>query len=363
LPEFEQRRQSVVNRLANLKADAKVEALLVSSPANVHYLTGFTGSNGLLLLTPAESHFFTDPRYALVAQANVSSIVHVAKGPLLLEAAKTITRKQLRKIGFDPSAMNVEQYEQLRKQLGSRASLRPTGGIVEELRSIKSTGEILRIRKSVMINSEAYYRTLKRFKVGMREQEIAAELDFQMRVLGAEKPAFETIVAGGPNSALPHAHPGPRRVEANELLLVDMGATADGYTSDMTRVSFTGTPSKKIRDMYQAVLDAQLAAIDTVKAGATTAKVDGAARKVLRDHKLEKEFVHSTGHGLGLEIHESPRIGRKDKTKLQAGMVITIEPGVYLDGLGGVRIEDTVLVTEQGCEVLTPTPKEFVYLG
>ena len=352
-----------MKRLADLKTDAKVEALLVSSPANVQYLTGFTGSNGLLLLTPTESHFFTDPRYALVAQANITSKVHVAKGPLLLEAAKTIVRKQLKKIGFDPSAMNVGQHEQLRKQLGSRASLRPTGGIVEELRSIKSPGEVLRIRKSVMINSEAYYRTLKRFKVGLREQEIAAELDFQMRVLGAEKPAFETIVAGGPNSALPHAHPGPRRVEANELLLVDMGATADGYTSDMTRVSFTGTPSKRIRDMYQAVLEAQLAAIDSVKAGTTTAKVDGAARKVLREFKLEKQFVHSTGHGLGLEIHESPRIGRKDKTKLQAGMVITIEPGVYLDGLGGVRIEDTVLVTEQGCEVLTPTPKEFVYLG
>lgn len=363
MAEFEQRRRSVLNRLSDLKADAKVDGLLVSSPANIQYLTGFTGSNGLLLLTGAESHFFTDPRYALVAQANITGKVHVAKGPLLVEAAKLIARKQFRRIGFEPSWMHVDQHEQFLKQLGPRMTLRPTGGIVEDLRSTKSPAEILMIRKSVMINSEAYYRTLKRFKIGFREQEIAAELDFQMRVLGAEKPAFETIVAAGPNSALPHAHPGPRRVEGNELLLIDMGATAEGYTSDMTRVSFTGTPSKRIRDMYQAVLEAQLAAIDTVKAGAATAKVDGAARRVLREYKLEKEFVHSTGHGLGLEIHESPRIGRKDKTKLQAGMVITIEPGVYLDGLGGVRIEDTVLVTEQGCEVLTPTPKEFVYLG
>jgi Xaa-Pro aminopeptidase len=362
LSEYEQRRRSVLNRLANLKADLKVEGLLISSPANIQYLTGFTGSNGLLLLTPAESIFFTDPRYGLVARANITGKVHVAKGPLLVEATKIIVRKHLRKIGFEPSWMNFEQYEQVRKQAGSHASFRPTGGIVEELRSIKSPAEVLKIRKSVMINSEAYYRTLKRFKLGLREQEIAAELDFQMRVLGAEKPAFETIVAAGPNSARPHAHPGPHRLEANELLLIDMGATADGYTSDMTRVTFTGTPSKKIRDMYQAVLEAQLAAIDAVKAGVTTAKVDGAARKVLREHKLEKEFVHSTGHGLGLEIHETPRIGRKDKTKLQAGMVITIEPGVYLEGLGGVRIEDTVLVTERGCEVLTPTPKEFVYL-
>jgi Xaa-Pro aminopeptidase len=363
LSEFEQRRRSVANRLAGLKPELKVEGLLVSSPANIQYLTGFTGSNGLLLLTATELHFFTDPRYALTAQANITGNVHVAKGPLLVEAAKLITRKHLKRIGFEPSVMHVDQHEQLGKQLGARVTLRPTGGIVEELRSIKSPSEVLRIRKSVLINSEAYFRTLKRFKIGLREHEIAAELDFQMRVLGAEKPAFDTIVAAGPHSALPHAHPGPRRVEANELLLIDMGATAEGYTSDMTRVSFTGTPSKKIRDLYQAVLEAQLAAIDTVKAGATTAKVDGAARKVLREYKLEKEFVHSTGHGLGLEIHETPRIGRKDKTKLQAGMVITIEPGVYLDGLGGVRIEDTVLVTDHGCEVLTPTPKEFVYLG
>lgn len=361
--EFEQRRRAVSDRLANLKAEQKVDALLVSSPANIQYLTGFTGSNGLLLLTLAESHFFTDPRYALVAQANITGKVHIAKGPLITEAGKLIARKHFRRAGFEPSWMHVDQHDSLQKQLGAKVTLRATGGIVEELRSIKSPPEILKIRKSVMINSEAYYRTLKRFKIGLREQEIAAELDFQMRVLGAEKPAFETIVAAGPNSALPHAHPGPRRVESNELLLVDMGATADGYTSDMTRVTFTGTAPKRIREMYDAVLEAQLAAIDTVKAGAATARVDGAARKVLRERGLDKAFVHSTGHGLGLEIHETPRIGRKDKTKLQAGMVITIEPGVYLDGVGGVRIEDTVLVTDTGCEVLTPTPKEFVYLG
>jgi Xaa-Pro aminopeptidase len=359
LGEFEQRRRSISNRLSDLKVDA----LLVSAPANVQYLTGYTGSNGLVLLTGAEAHFFTDPRYALVAQANVTAKVHIAKQPLLMEAAKVIKAKRLKRIGFEPAHLRVEQFDELTRKLANGFQLKPAGGAIEDLRTIKSPAEILRIRKSVMINSEAYFRTLKRVKIGMREQEIAAELDFQMRVLGAEKPAFETIVASGPNSALPHAHPGARRVAANELLLVDMGATVDGYTSDMTRVSFTGSPSKEIREMYQAVLEAQLAAIDSVKSGTTTRKVDGAARQVLQKYKLEKEFVHSTGHGLGLEIHEGPRIAKKDKTKLRSGMVITIEPGVYVDGVGGVRIEDTVLVTDQGCEVLTPTPKEFVYLG
>ncbi len=357
--EFEQRRRSISNRLPELK----VEALLISAPANLQYLTGYTGSNGLVLLTPSESHFFTDPRYALAAQSGISGKVHIAKQPLLMEAAKIIKSKHLKRIGFEPSHLRVEQYNQLAEKLGKTIQLKPTGGAVEELRTIKSPAEILRIRKSVIINSEAYFRTLKRVKVGMREQEIAAELDFQMRVLGAEKPAFETIVASGHNSALPHAHPSSKRLANNELLLVDMGATADGYTSDMTRVTFLGTPSPQIREMYQAVLEAQLAAIDQVKSGVSTTRVDGAARQVLHSYGLEKQFVHSTGHGLGLEIHESPRIAKKDKTKLRSGMVITVEPGVYVEGVGGVRIEDTVLVTDQGCEVLTPTPKEFVYMG
>jgi Xaa-Pro aminopeptidase len=183
-----------------------------------------------------------------------------------------------------------------------------------------------------------------------------------MRALGAEKPAFDTIVAAGPNSALPHAHPTGHRLGANELLLIDMGATLEGYTSDMTRMVHTGGPPPQIRNLYKAVLEAQLAGIDAVRPGVPVSKVDAAARGILKRYKLDRAFVHSTGHGLGLEIHEAPRIGKKDKTKLRAGMAITIEPGAYLEGIGGVRIEDTVLVTEKGCEVLTPTPKELVNL-
>ena len=210
MAEFEQRRRSVLNRLSDLKADAKVDGLLVSSPANIQYLTGFTGSNGLLLLTGAESHFFTDPRYALVAQANITGKVHVAKGPLLVEAAKLIARKQFRRIGFEPSWMHVDQHEQFLKQLGPRMTLRPTGGIVEDLRSTKSPAEILMIRKSVMINSEAYYRTLKRFKIGFREQEIAAELDYPDARFGRRKAGLRNHrgrgTQFGPAARSPHPH-------------------------------------------------------------------------------------------------------------------------------------------------------------
>jgi Xaa-Pro aminopeptidase len=358
LTEFEQRRSAAAGGLAA----RKVQALLVSSPASVRYLTGYSGSNGLVLLSEAETHFFTDPRYALEAAQNITCKVHVAKRPLIDEAATVIKRKKLKKIGFEPAWMRVEEYSRLEKHVPAGVSLVPTTGLVEELRMVKSPEEIALIRRSVLLNSEAYARTMRGVRPGVREREIAAELDYQMARLGAEKTAFETIVAAGARSALPHAHPTAHRFEANELLLIDMGACLDGYMSDMTRVCFAGVPPRRVVRLYKAVAEAQLAALDAVRPGATTVQVDGAAREVLKGHGLEKEFMHSTGHGLGLEIHEGPKVAKKDKSKLKAGMVITIEPGAYIEGFGGVRIEDTVLVTANGCEVLTPTSKAFVNL-
>jgi Xaa-Pro aminopeptidase len=356
LTEIEQRRQAIAARLPRLKVDA----LLVSSPANVRYLSDYTGSNGFILITRDQAHFFTDPRYAIEASQGITCKVHVTKGPLIAGVSALLKRKRLKKIGFESAWLRYEDYAKLKDALPLAVGLHPVGRIVEEQRMVKSAGEIQKIRRSVAANSEAYSRTLKRIRTGVREHEIAAELDYQMRRLGAEKPAFETIVAIGERSALPHAHPSERRLAENELLLIDMGASVDGYSSDMTRVAYTGVPSRRVHELYTAVLQAQLAAIDAVRAGVAASKVDGAARDVLKRHKLDRAFVHSTGHGLGLEIHEPPRIGKNEKTKLQAGMVITIEPGAYIEGLAGVRIEDTVLVTATGCEVLTPTSKELV---
>jgi Xaa-Pro aminopeptidase len=353
---MEQRRQDAAARLE----EWKIDALLVSSPANVRYLSGYSGSNGVILLAANEAHFFTDPRYGLEASQNITCKVHVAKGPLIKAAAAILQSKRWKKIGFESASLRVEEYNALKDAVSLGFSLHPLGRVIEQQRMVKSADEIDRIRKSVLANSEAYSRTLKRIKPGAKENDIAAELEFQMRMLGAEKPAFETIVAAGARSALPHAHPTGHRLQENELLLIDMGASLDGYASDMTRVCYTGAPPKRVRDLYRAVLEAQLAALNAVRAGVTAGKVDAAARDVLKQHKLDRAFLHSTGHGLGLEIHEPPRIARKDKTRLRTGMVITIEPGAYIDGLGGVRIEDTILVTESGCEVLTPTPKEFV---
>jgi len=354
LTEIEQRRRTLAARLPELKIDA----LLVSSPANVRYLTGYAGSNGILLVTTTDAHFFTDPRYALEASQKITCKVHVERKPLLTGATAVIKRKRLKKIGFESSSLHYEDYAKLEREL----DLHPIGQVIEEQRMVKSASEIELIRRSVATNSEAYSKTIRRVHAGAREMDIAAELDYQMRALGAEKAAFETIVAAGVRSALPHAHPTPHRLGENELLLIDMGASQDGYASDMTRVAHTGEPPKRVLRLYKAVLEAQLAALRSIKDGVTTGAVDAAARGVLKRYELDRAFVHSTGHGLGLEIHEPPRIARKDKTKLRAGMAITIEPGVYIDGVGGIRIEDTVLVTEHGCEVLTPTPKDFIEL-
>lgn len=353
--EFEPRRETIARGLAARKLDA----LLVSFGANLRYLSGFTGSNGALLILPGRSILFTDPRYTIQAGQESTCQVRIAKGPLLLDVVSAIRRLGVGRIGYEPAHMTCEFFESLKSRLPLKASLENADGWIEQLRMVKSAEEIARIRRSVETNSRAFDLTAARVRAGMKEQDFAAELEYRMRRLGAEKPSFETIVAGGERSALPHAQPTAARLERGGLVVVDMGAIQDGYCSDMTRMLFIGTPGAKVKRTYRAVLEAQLAAIDAVKAGARTARVDAAARRVLKGYGLDGAFVHSTGHGLGLEIHEGPRIGKRDKSKLSAGMAITIEPGVYIEGFGGIRIEDTVVVTERGCDVLTPTPKDL----
>jgi Xaa-Pro aminopeptidase len=353
--EYDQRRQAVSEGLAGRKLDA----LLVAYSANLRYLSGFTGSNGSLLVLRDRAILFTDPRYQIQARQEVTCQVKVAKGPLVVSIADSISRLRLRRIGYEPPRMTCDWFESLRKNVPSRASLEPVTGWIEELRMIKSQGELERIRRSVETNSRAFEQVVNRVRAGITEQDLAAELEYRMRRLGAQKPAFETIIAGGERGALPHAQPTSAKLENGGLVVVDMGAVQDGYCSDMTRMLFLGSPGPKVKRTYRAVLEAQEAAIDAVRPGVSTAYVDRQARKVLKGYGLDAAFVHSTGHGLGLEIHEPPRIGKRDKARLEAGMAVTIEPGVYLEGFGGIRIEDTVVVTNGGCEILTPTSKDL----
>lgn len=348
------RRQALVARFG------EVDALLVTSLPSVRYLTGFTGSSGFCLVTAGESTLFTDPRYTTQARAEVSCRVKITKGKAMLAAVvERVKALGVRKLGFSANLMSFGTHAFLRKELPLGTELVAADGVVETLRMVKSPAEVDLIRRAVETNSRAFARALKTLKAGMTEGDLAAEIDYQMRQQGAEGVCFETIVASGERAALPHARPTRAAIQPDRLLLIDMGACQDGYASDMTRTVGVGKPSRRLRAAYGAVLESQLAAIDAIRPGVTVEKVDRAARKILRQHGLEKAFVHSLGHGLGLEIHEGPRLGRGEKTKLEPGMAITIEPGVYLPGDYGIRIEDTVLVTATGAEVLTPTPKAF----
>jgi Xaa-Pro aminopeptidase len=343
-------------------AAQKLDALLVSAGPNVRYLTGFTGDNAALLIAPGRATLFTDPRFQIQSAQETAGAgcgIRISRGPLLVDVSAAIRRARLRRIGFEPERMTCGSHEFLKSKLPMRASLEPVRGWIEQLRMVKSPAELAWIRRSVETNSKAFEQAVGRVRPGMKESDLAAELEYRMRRLGAEKPSFDTIVAGGVRSALPHAQPTSARLASGQLVVVDMGALQDGYCSDMTRMLFLGTPTAKVKRTYKAVLEAQLAAIAAVRAGVVTARVDRAAREVLKAHGLDRAFVHSTGHGLGLEIHEPPRVGKRDKTKLAAGMAITIEPGVYLEDFGGIRIEDTIVVTETGCEILTPTSKDL----
>jgi len=356
MPERAQRRRALTARFRDLEIDG----LLVSFLPNVRYLTGFTGSNAILALTPDSALMYTDLRYQTQSKQQVDCKSQAMKGSIWHAAAGWAKRKKLTRIGVEAARVTLEQQADLAKKLGNGIVIIGVGREVEKLRRVKSPEEIQAISRSVQINSMAYAAALARFKAGMSERDLAAEIGYQMRRAGADDTAFETIVASGDRSALPHARPSSAAIEPNRLLLIDMGALCEGYTSDMTRVVVPGRITSETRRLYQAVLEAQLAAIDAVRPGVKAVDVDNAARQTLKKHSLDELFKHSTGHGLGLEIHEAPRLGKREKLKLEAGMVITIEPGAYKEGFGGVRIEDTVLVTETGCQILTPTAKKLV---
>ncbi|MEZ5353045.1 MAG: Xaa-Pro peptidase family protein [Bryobacteraceae bacterium] len=309
-------------QLAVLLALHQVDALVVTSLPSVRYLSGFTGSNAIVLLEPHRATLYTDPRYDIQAHAETSCRVKISRGPT--HQALLPRLRRLSSVGFDPAHLTVSVHA----PWAEAAKLAPLPGLVEQQRMVKSQAEIDLIRQSVRINSRAYDAALRRWRPGVTEADLAAEIDYRQRKLGAEGPSFDPIVASGPRSALPHARPSAAPIASDALLLIDMGALYEGYASDMTRVVFTGNPGRKIKDFYRPVLDAQLAAIDAVRAGQTAAAIDRAARRSLQAHKLHELFTHSTGHGVGLEIHEGPGLRKTDRTVLRSGMVITIEPGI-----------------------------------
>jgi Xaa-Pro aminopeptidase len=305
----------------------------------------------------------TDGRFTVQAREETHGVsIEKQQGPLFKALGAYLKQTKAGATGYDPGSLTVADWKALRRAAGGKWRGVEAGGLVECLRMRKDAGELAVMRKAAVVAGQVFESVLNLIKPGVRENEISAEIEYQMRKRGASGPSFDTIVASGPRAALPHARPTGKRLRKNELVVLDLGVILGHYCSDITRTVFLGRASRRIRSWYQAVLEAQTAAIAAVRAGASCGDVDAAARQVLTGYRLDNLFVHSTGHGLGLEVHEDPRLARGQKRLLEPGNVITIEPGVYAQGIGGIRIEDDVAVHQDRTEVLTRIPRDLIEL-
>ena len=341
-----------MSRVDSLRASLE-EPLLVTNGVNVRYLVGFSSSNAALFVEPERVRLFTDFRYAETARA-VEGVEFVETKRSLVGALAELLDGT---IGFEADAVSYASWEVLR---AGGLELVPRRGVVEALRAVKDESELEKIRRAGQITSEGYARLADERFVGRTERELAWRLEDLFRELGADAPAFESIVASGPNAAKPHARPTDRTMEAGETIVIDAGAMVEGYNADCTRTFATGPLPEELKAAYQATLEGQLAGLEAVRAGVTGIDADAAARDKIEAAGLGEKFGHGLGHGVGLEVHEAPRLSRESSDTLVAGNVATVEPGVYLAGLGGIRIEDLVVVTDGEPEILTSFTKDLI---
>lgn len=354
-------------RLDQLRAElpsAGLDGLLLSKLTNVRYMSGFTGSSGQLLMLPERSVLFTDFRYEEQAEGEVAPAidVRISRNGLLEELAAFLDERGLSgRLGFEAESTTVRDRHEL-GELCDRVTWETAPGWVEAQRVRKDEKEILSIERAARLGEEALDQVLTIVSEGVTERTLAAELDYRLRLAGSGPPAFESIVAAGPRSALPHAQPSDRPLARGDLVLFDFGASVDGYCSDMTRTFVLGPAAPWQREAHRAVAAAQEAAKQTIRAGVPAREVDSAAREVLESAGLAERFGHGTGHGIGLEVHEAPRIYRRSEDILERASVVTVEPGVYLPGRGGIRIEDDVVVEDAGARILTRYSRDLIEL-
>jgi len=360
-PNYEQRRNKLLKKLRDQK-DPAVDSLLVTGPANVRYLTGFTGDSSWLFLNATNTVILSDTRYETQLQNECPGLdveIRDAASTINDLAAKVAGRAKARRIGIEADYVTMSQHGTLAEKLASFEVV-PTSGLVERLREVKDKWELEQIRQAIHIAERGIAVVRSSLRFDQTETEIRYLLEAAMRSFGSTGPAFEPIVGVGPTAALPHAHAGQRRVSESPILLIDWGAqTESHYRSDLTRVFMTGKPTRQMEQVYKVVLAAQQAAILAIRPGVKCADVDKIARGMIADAGFGKYFGHGLGHGFGLEIHESVRMSPLSDQVFEAGMVVTVEPGIYLPGKFGVRIEDDLVVTASGNEVLSNVPREF----
>lgn len=341
-------------------------AVLITGQANRFYLSGFQGTAGMLLVTREAAWLVTDFRYAEAAREQAPDFQVVQHGgrDQLKVLGRLLAEAGVARLAFEPGHVSYHQFQEFAGAWPG-VELIPFEGLVEALRKVKDPDEIEHCRRAMELAEAAFEAVLAEIRPGRRERDLALDLEFAMRRRGADAAAFDFIVASGPRSALPHGYASDRVIEAGDIVTIDFGARYRGYHSDITRTVVVGGPADaKVREVYEAVRAAQAAGMAAVRAGVSAAAVDKAARDIITAAGYGEHFGHGTGHGIGLEVHEYPRLGPgRDGDVLEAGMLVTIEPGIYLPGWGGVRIEDTVLVTEDGCRSLCRTTKELLVLA
>ena len=357
-------------RIARLRAallESEGEAILVTRLPNIRYLTGFTGSAAMLLIAPDDALFVTDGRYReqareqlSAAEADVEISIGVSAGEQRESLQRVVSRTGIRRLLLEAGGVTWQQARDFADNWFPQVEVLPGAPIIEDLRMIKESSEVERIRSACAIADDALGSLLPILGSGITERSFALALEVAMRERGADGNSFDPIVASGPNGAKPHARPSNRVIEHGELVVIDFGCIVDGYCSDMTRTVSVGEPTPEARHMWEVVYESQVAGRDAVKAGVAAREVDRVCRDIIVAAGWGEALAHGTGHGVGVEIHEDPRVSQASSATLVAGHVVTVEPGVYIPGIGGVRLEDTVFVTEGGCDPLTAFPKQLV---
>lgn len=350
-----------IEKLRSRFENLGIDGLLITSPYNRRYMTNFTGSAGVVLITGEQALFITDFRYIEQATKQCEGYTIVKHGPSVIsEISAQAERLGIKKLGFEQDFVSFSSYKAYQDAV--KAELVPISGIIEKLRLIKTDSEIKILKEAADIADAAFKHILDYIRPGLTELEVSNELEFFMRKAGATASSFDTIVASGYRSALPHGVASDKVIEKGDLVTLDYGAYYKGYVSDITRTVSVGKPEPKLKEIYEVVLEAQLRGVEGIKPGMTGKEADALTRDYITEKGYGEYFGHSTGHGIGLEVHEGPALSFKSDLKLEPGMVVTIEPGIYIPGLGGVRIEDDTLITEEHNELLTHSTKELMVL-
>ncbi|MCE5323225.1 Xaa-Pro peptidase family protein [bacterium] len=348
--------------IRNQMSAKNLEVMLITNMQNIFYLSGFTGSTAAMVITADKSYILVDPRYSIQARSECkdSEVRDYTRIAAVVAAASLIKELNAKSVGYEADNLVISSFGKLRRALGPGIKSRSTTGMVEKIRRIKDPDELALIRHACSIVDTTFEKIIQEIRPGMTENEIALFIDTNMRKLGAEHEGFSTIAAAGPNSACPHHSPTDAMLKTGQFLKMDYGAQYMRYNSDITRTIFFGKPTAKHREVYQTVLDAQMKAIESIAPGKNCRDIDAVAREYIASKGYGDNFGHGLGHSLGIDVHEEPRFSPTCDVVLEPGMVMTVEPGIYIEGWAGVRIEDDVLVTDTGCEVLTSANKELI---